>query len=307
MSGLTLFYPVHTLENRILLPAGTSLSEDVLADIIAKGKAQGYKNQSLINYGTTREDLLQYIKRPPYNEIFVSQEQTQYVLKIMEDIQLPLPILEYLTFFKENDSYMYYHVFVVFALSILLAKELLPDSSKTLQGGVAAPTHDFGKFCVPLDILKKATPLTADEAIYLKHHVNAGYVLLTYYFQDNNCLDARMARDHHERLNGSGYPLGILQTNPQVEIVSVCDVYDALVSPRPYRPVSYDNRTALEELTKMAEKGEIGWDTLKALVALNRKGQPHYSEIKISADKRGVPPAENIYGVIAIATENGAI
>lgn len=305
MSGLTLLYPVHTLENRILLPAGTTLSADVLAALIAKGKAQTYNSQALISYGTTREDLLRYITRPPYNEIFVSQEQIQYVLNIMEDIRLPLPILEYLTYFKENDSYMYCHVFVVFALSILLARELLPDSSKTPQGGVAAPTHDFGKFCVPLHILKKATHLTADEAVYLKHHVNAGYVLLTYYFGDNNCLDAQMARNHHERLNGSGYARGILQTNPQVEIVSVCDVYDALVSPRPYRPVSYDNRTALEELTTMAEKGEIGWDTLKALVALNRKGQPHYSEIQISGDKRGVPPAENFYGVIAIAEENG--
>jgi HD-GYP domain-containing protein (c-di-GMP phosphodiesterase class II) len=45
-----------------------------------------------------------------------------------------------------------------------------------------------------------------------------------------------------------------------VEIIVACDVYDALVSPRPYRPVSYDNRTALEEIINMAEKNQIGWE-----------------------------------------------
>ena len=299
MSNLTLRFPVHTSENRLLLPADTALSEDVLADLIAKSNATPYKSQSLMNYGTTREDLLNCIKRPLYNEIFANQEKTKEVLNLMESVQFPLPVLESLTFFKEYDTYTYYHALVVFAFSIRLAKELLPDNKEMMQETVAGPTHDFGKLCVPLDILKKATPLTLSETKHLKHHANAGYVLLTYYLQDTNCLAAKLARDHHERKNGSGYPRGILQTDRKVEIVAVSDVYDALVSPRPYRPISYDNRTALEEITKMAERGEVGWDTLKALVALNRKGNPHYSEITISDEKRGTPPPENVYGVIA--------
>ena len=47
--------------------------------------------------------------------------------------------------------------------------------------------------------------------------------------------------------------------DPMVEMVAACDVYDALLSPRPYRPLSYDNRTALEELTRMADSGSLGW------------------------------------------------
>jgi HD-GYP domain-containing protein (c-di-GMP phosphodiesterase class II) len=84
-----------------------------------------------------------------------------------------------------------------------------------------------------------------------------------------------------------------------VEIVAICDIYDALTSRRPYRPVSFDNRTALEEITKMAEKNEVSWEVVQALVAHNRKGKPHFTECSISLDKRGVTPPNNLYGIRA--------
>ena len=83
-----------------------------------------------------------------------------------------------------------------------------------------------------------------------------------------------------------------------VEIVIVADVYDALIMPRSYRPQSYDNRTALEEITTMAEKGKIGWEVLKALIALNRKNKPDFRDISVSSEKRGTPPVNNVYGII---------
>ena len=83
-----------------------------------------------------------------------------------------------------------------------------------------------------------------------------------------------------------------------VEIVTVSDVYDALISSRPYRPIAYDNRTALEEITAMAERNEIGWNVVRALVARNRKSKPHHSECEVSVEKRGISPPGNVYGVI---------
>ncbi len=85
--------------------------------------------------------------------------------------------------------------------------------------------------------------------------------------------------------------------NPFVEIIAVADIYDALISSRSYRPVSFDNRSALEEITDMAKRGELGWSALKALVALNRRNKPHYSEVKVSSEKRGTVPPGNVYGV----------
>ena len=69
--------------------------------------------------------------------------------------------------------------------------------------------------------------------------------------------------------------------------------------PRLYRPIAYDNRTALEEITIMAESGTIGWDVLKAIIAQNRMDKPSYHEISISKERRGVKPKGNTYGKIS--------
>ena len=95
---------------------------------------------------------------------------------------------------------------------------------------------------MPIDILMKRDPLTRDERNVLFQHPVAGYVLLCYYTKDMNNFSAKVARDHHERLAGSGYMRGVKLKYPMVEIVAVSDVYDALISPRPYRPTAFDNR-----------------------------------------------------------------
>ncbi len=84
-----------------------------------------------------------------------------------------------------------------------------------------------------------------------------------------------------------------------VEIIAACDVYDALISPRPYRTTPYDNRTALEEITKMAQGGKLSLEVVQTLVSHNRKDKPHFRECRVSTEKRGTPPADNLYGVIA--------
>lgn len=136
----------------------------------------------------------------------------------------------------------------------------------------------------------------------LDHHPLAGQVLLAYYLGDHTHPAVVVARDHHERRDGSGYPRGITDLAPVVELVAACDVYDALLSPRPYRPKPFDNRTALEELTTLAEQGKLGWEYVAALVARNRKGQPAATEVIVSRDRRGVPPVGNCYGTL----EDGA-
>ena len=108
-----------------------------------------------------------------------------------------------------------------------------------------------------------------------------------------------MTRGYHERLDGSGYMRGVKLRDPMVEIVAVSDVYDALISPRPYRPTSFDNRSALEEVTAMAQRREIGWDVLMALISLNRVDKPDIKSFKISLEKRGAPPPDNAYGKTA--------
>jgi len=298
MTVLKLNYNVFTLDNRQLLSAGTVVSNEVIDELISTHKSPSTKSSSFLKYGSIKEDMLSFFSQPPYNAIFADEKKTASLLDLMDQVNVPYPILETMDYFKRNDFYTYRHFLMVYALSTLLAQNLMKNYNDILKEVLAGPTHDLGKICVPLDILKKTDPLTSSERLILEHHAIAGYVLLSYYLQDRKKFSALVARDHHERKDGSGYPCGADLKDPMVEIVVASDVYDALISPRPYRRLSYDNRTALEEVSIMAEKGKISWEIVQALVSVNRKDRPHYSECAVSLDKRGTPPSDNAYGII---------
>ena len=294
---LKLQYPVHTLDKQLLLPSGSELSEDTLNHLISSNKSVSRQSHSLLEY--VKKDLLDLLRLPPYNVIFVDQKQTSELLTVMEKVSVIFPVLQAMNYFKNHESYTYSHILITFALTTLLAKDLIFDYEVMMMEVASCPAHDIGKICIPLHILKKSNPLTPAELSILKHHAAAGYVLLCYYLKDTQNLSAIIARDHHERNNCSGYPRGISLTDRMVEIVAVIDIYDALISNRPYRNEAYDNRTAIEEITGMAERNEIGWDVVKALVAYNRKEKPKFSDCVVSDQKRGAPPQGNFYGVIA--------
>ncbi len=298
MYDYTLQYPVFTFENDLLLDSGTVITKAVMESLISARKIS-FQISSFLKYQAVNEDLISFLKQPPYDSIFSDAQQVENIFKIMERVNLPIPVLKSLYNFRRDDFYTYRHILMVFALSTLLAEKLISDKGELIQEVMAGPTHDFGKIAVPIDVLKKEIALTRNERFMLEHHALAGYVLLSYYFQDSQCLAARVARDHHERRDRSGYPGGISLDDPFVDIIVVCDIYDALISPRPYRPVSYENRTAIEEITWMAKKGKINMETVQALVSVNRSGKPHYSDCVVSNEKRGAPPSGNVYGLIS--------
>ena len=303
MRRLTLQHPIRTLDDQLLFPAGTLLTEETLDAVIDSHRADSYQTYPLLLHGSVKENCLNFLSTPPYVTIFPDKKQIDPFLNLLETVHFSIPILQSLDYFKQHDSYTYAHVLMVFALSTLLAKDLISDSQECIQLTATGPTHDIGKICVPLHILKKSTPLTRTERDFLEHHTAAGYVLLSHYYKDIQHLAGKVALDHHERKDGSGYPRGILLKDPIVEIIAVSDIYDALIMPRPYRSTAYDNRTALEEITEMANQNKIGWDVVKALIAHNRKSHPHYREITISVEKRGTPPSDNVYGMIAEETD----
>jgi HD-GYP domain-containing protein (c-di-GMP phosphodiesterase class II) len=299
MPEVTLDYPVYSLNRHLVLPAGTVLSEKVLRALISSSIATDQQKIPFLQFETVREDILHFITQPPGDAIFSNEEDLAEVLALMDNVRFTKPILDSVRYFMEHDPYTYRHILMVFAYSTLLSKELIPNYPTRIREAATGPLHDFGKICVPVEILKKRSPLTRDERKNLEHHTRAGYVLLCYYSQDIENLAANVARNHHERRNGSGYPRGIHLNDHLVEIVAVCDIYDALTSQRPYRPVSFDNRTALEEITLMAKRNEVSWDVVQALIAHNRKKKTHFTECSVSLEKRGIVPPDNVYGILA--------
>lgn len=294
----TLSYPVHSLEGELLLPAGTQLDDSVLAQVAAAGPRGRIPFLPLLGYGQVRNDLQKFFACPPYQIIFGEAERQESFWALLREAHIAAPCLTTLEYFRQRDIFTYRHVLMVFALTTLLSRDLIPDCRDRLHGSFASPTHDIGKVCVPLEVLGKSTPLKRSERHLLEHHSLAGYVLLSHYLGDHNHPAARVARDHHERRDGSGYPRGICDIDPMVEIITVCDIYDALVSPRPYRPTSFDNRAAIEEITRMAERGEIGWYVVQALVAYNRQVDFDPDGVRVSDEKRGTPPEGNTYGIL---------
>ena len=299
MPKLTIQYPIRTLDNELLFSPGTFLTKKTLDSVLDSRKVYSSQTYPLLSRGSVKKDCLNFLSTPPYDVIFRDKKQKIDLLSLLEMAHFSMPILESLDYFKQHDFYTYAHILMVAVLSTLLARDLIPDYQQYIRLSATGPTHDIGKICVPLEVLKKTTPLTKTERALIEHHTAAGYVLLSYYSRDSQNLACQVALEHHERRDASGYPRGIQLKDRLVEIIAVSDIYDALIKPRPYRSSAYDNRAALEEVTELAKQNKIGWDLAKSLIAHNRMSKPHYREITVSAEKRGTLPSRNFHGIIA--------
>lgn len=120
----------------------------------------------------------------------------------------------------------------------LIARRLgLPyDRCELLR--IATPLHDIGKIAIPDHILRKPGPLSADERRVVETHTVLGHAILAGSREPLLQLAAEIAWTHHERFDGGGYPRGLAGDEIPLSgrIVSVADVFDALVSDRVYRP-----------------------------------------------------------------------
>jgi hypothetical protein len=137
----------------------------------------------------------------------------------------------------EKDAYTERHARRVAQLAVECG-ELLGLSTRRLRMlAIGGLVHDIGKLSVPDEILKKPGPLDDDEYAVVQRHPEAGARLL----QELGGFPStvrQLVRDHHERLDGTGYPrrLGGEELDLETRILAACDVYDALISPRVYRP-----------------------------------------------------------------------
>lgn len=158
------------------------------------------------------------------------------------------------------------HIKRVKGFTELLARELMkeyPEYELTEQKietiVTASPLHDIGKIAIPDSILLKPAKLTPQEYEYMKSHTTRGSEILLnikdVWEKDYQRVSYEICRYHHERYDGKGYPEGLVGEEIPVsaQIVSLADVYDALVSERVYK-----NAYSKDEAFHMIITGECG-------------------------------------------------
>lgn len=180
-----------------------------------------------------------------------------------------------------KEYYTYGHQKRVSELATLVAKRMGLDDDKINCVKYASLLHDIGKVEVPIEILNKPAKLTKNELDLIKLHSYYGYEILKTI--DFPYPIAEVVYQHHERVDGSGYPRGLKSEEILLEakIISVCDVVEAISSQRIYRD-KFPINMIIEELLK--NKG-IKYDENVVEVIINIFKENNYNLEKVYASQ----------------------
>jgi HD-GYP domain-containing protein (c-di-GMP phosphodiesterase class II) len=154
----------------------------------------------------------------------------------------------------------------------VLARLLLDDADWQAQlplAIMAALVHDVGMTRVPAEVLLTPGPLNSDQIRLIEKHTAIAEAMLTTLWPGGG-WPVEAATCHHERNDGTGYPLGRQEIHLAsfVRLLAVCDVYAALCAPRPHR-AAFDTRTALTETLLMAERDYLDKPSAERLLRLS--------------------------------------
>lgn len=163
-----------------------------------------------------------------------------------------------------KDIYHYDHAIETALLSMMVGKRLNYTQEQLMHLGVGALMCDIGKIKIPIELLNKKGQLTQEDILLFRQHVGFSIAMVkAYFFIPDESFE--IVKYHHEKLNGKGYPFGLKDTDLSlnVRIVTICDMFTAMVTDR-----GYNERTsickALDTLRQMAPF-EIDIDILQIL------------------------------------------
>ena len=167
---------------------------------------------------------------------------------------------------KVSDEYTFKHSVDVATISMLIAKKSGFSEAEIEKIGMAGLLHDVGKSKIPNEVLNKAGKLTEEEFGIMKKHSFYGYQIL----KEKKDIPKDVlfgVLQHHEKINGKGYPMGVAagQISDFARILSIADIYDALVTERPYKK-AFSQQDAIEMI--MAKTDELDISYMRDFLAI---------------------------------------
>ena len=162
-------------------------------------------------------------------------ERTEALEEVQRDFDSIIAIVSRLVEYRDPYTAGHQKRVAQLASAIALQLDLEPKLAERIR--IAASVHDIGKVAIPAEILSKPAALTPTEYELVKCHSEAAYEILNSVIFE--CPLSDMVYQHHERLDGSGYPRGLRGDEIEMgaRVIAVSDVVEAMSSHRPYRPI----------------------------------------------------------------------
>ena len=227
---------LHTIkENKVKDPAKVHLSESVKKRV-SEGVQYLYNNSTSEHFTETSNLITRDLMRA-----------------IDENDALAVDI----STLKTSDEYTFKHSVDVATISMIIARKQGFSEKDVYNIGIAGLLHDMGKSKIPTEILHKPARLDESEFEIMKQHSMLGFEILREKKEFSDSVSLAVLQ-HHEKMNGAGYPFGYTSDKiiPYAKILSVSDVYDALVTERPYKK-AFSQRDAVEIIMSMTAELDI--------------------------------------------------
>ncbi|MCX8124080.1 MAG: HD-GYP domain-containing protein [Spirochaetes bacterium] len=253
--GATLSGDTYDSENNFLYPAYTVYTAEVIEQLKSKGIKRIYytpaANTDATEFTQKAKDIWEALFEAIRNNARPNLEQSkEFVLSLHSYVKQNKDRFLYLMKIKDFDDYTFTHSVNVGILAMAMASKHGLEERLVREIGLGAFLHDVGKLMIPVEILNKKEKLTDSEFELIKKHPEYGYEYVAKHDHiPPNALDVIL--HHHENYNGKGYPQSLQDEDIPIgaKITAICDVYDALITARPYKR-AYSSREAILTIIK---------------------------------------------------------
>lgn len=254
--GMEIGKPIFTDLGNVLIGKGVSLTQRMIDSLSARNVKLVYIKDRDTEDLSIRDDVPLELRIDAMNTItdifHVMQSSNQKWQKIADNLNTEKLLkvfkalvseikgaknaINLLTNVYVHDNYVFAHSVNVTIYTLAMAVKLGFDDKKLSEIGIGGLLHDIGKTRIPLETLNKQSRLTDQEFELIKKHSEYGFEMLRKQ-SSIPLLSAHCAFQHHEKIDGSGYPRRLKgdEIHPYAKVMAIADVFDALTSHRAYR------------------------------------------------------------------------